>query len=254
MNRLQAFATILTLSLISALACRAQEPSATRQDGKDRFARARAAMVESQLATRDISNRRVLDAMNRVPRHEFVLSSWVDRAYDDRALPIRHGQTISQPYIVALMTQLANPKEGDRVLDIGTGSGYQAAVLAEMGAKVSSIEIVPGLANEAGERLRRLGYDGIEVRAGDGYRGWPEHAPFAAIVLAAAAPEVPAPLIEQLAPGGRLVIPVGPEGRLQELLLLTQEPDGHISRKSITPVIFVPMTGEARKAARPQDK
>jgi protein-L-isoaspartate(D-aspartate) O-methyltransferase len=152
------------------------------------------------------------------------------------------------------MTQLANPKEGDRVLDIGTGSGYQAAVLAEMGAKVSSIEIVPGLANEAGERLRRLGYDGIEVRAGDGYRGWPEHAPFAAIVLAAAAPEVPAPLIEQLAPGGRLVIPVGPEGRLQELLLLTQEPDGHISRKSITPVIFVPMTGEARKAARPQDK
>jgi protein-L-isoaspartate(D-aspartate) O-methyltransferase len=250
MSHHSAFTIALFLGSLPALACQDQAPSRERSETGDRFADDRAAMVQTQLAARDITNQGVLDAMGRVPRHEFVLKSWVDRAYEDRALPIAHGQTISQPYIVALMTQLANPKAGNRVLDIGTGSGYQAAVLAEMGAKVWSIEIVPELAGEARARLKRLGYKAVEVRAGDGYRGWPEHAPFQAIILAAAAPEVPAPLIEQLAPGGRLVIPVGPEGRLQELLLVTKEADGSTTRKTIAPVVFVPMTGEARKSEK----
>ena len=209
------------------------------------FERERAAMVAEQLAARDITNPRVLEAMGRVPRHRFVLRGYEADAYEDRALPINKGQTISQPYIVALMTQLADPKRGDRVLDIGTGSGYQAAVLADMGAKVWSIEIVPELAEEAAARLRDLNYDAVEVRAGDGYRGWPEHAPFAAIILAAAAPKIPQPLLDQLAPGGRLVLPVGDDPG-QELMLITRKPDGTFDRQTIAPVAFVPMTGEVR--------
>jgi len=189
--------------------------------------------------------------MGRVPRHEFVLKSEMGRAYADSALPIRHEQTISQPYIVALMTQLAQVKPGDRVLDIGTGSGYQAAVLADMGAKVWSIEIVPELAAEAKQRLKDLKYDAVEVRAGDGYRGWPEHAPFRAIILAAAAPQIPKPLIEQLVVGGKLVLPVDrPDQFAQDLLVVTKQEDGTIRRETVAPVMFVPMTGEVRKGSR----
>jgi protein-L-isoaspartate(D-aspartate) O-methyltransferase len=203
-------------------------------------------MVRDQLAARDIRDNRVLEAMGRAPRHRFVPERWQAAAYDDGPLPIGEGQTISQPYIVALMTQLADVKAGDRVLDIGTGSGYQAAVLAEMGAKVWSIEIVEPLAREAAGRLKTLGYKDVEVRAGDGYRGWVEHSPFRAIIVAAAAPQVPKPLVDQLAPGGRLVIPVGEDGGAQELLVLTKQPDGTVRREMIVPVRFVPMTGEVR--------
>ena len=247
----------ILLAAIVALssACRAESPAtqpataaATTHPADDgRFAAERAAMVQTQLAERDIANRRVLDAMARVPRHRFVLPKWEAHAYADGPLPINGGQTISQPYIVALMTQLADPKPGDRVLDIGTGSGYQAAVLAEMGADVASIEIVPELAAEAKQRLAELKYDKVVVRAGDGYRGWPEKAPFQAIILAAAAPEIPEPLLEQLAPGGRLVVPVGEQGGVQDLLVITKKKDGGFDRKTVAPVAFVPMTGEIRK-------
>ena len=233
----------------SGAACRERQATpAAATDTEERFAQQRAEMVRTQLAGRDITNPRVLEAMGRVPRHRFVSAEYQASAYDDGPLPIGEGQTISQPYIVALMTQLADPRPGDRVLDVGTGSGYQAAVLADMGCKVWSIEIVPKLAEQAGARLRELKYDAVEVRAGDGYRGWPEHAPFAAVVLAAAAPQVPQPLIDQLAPGGRLVLPVGEEGALQQLMVITKKADGSLERKTVAPVTFVPMTGEIRGA------
>jgi protein-L-isoaspartate(D-aspartate) O-methyltransferase len=241
----------LLWSALLTLSCRAEKAATSPgdADAEAQFARDRAEMVRSQLVGRDIRNPRVLDAMGRVPRHRFVLDGWQVQAYADGALPIREGQTISQPYIVALMTQLADPKPGDRVLDIGTGSGYQAAVLAEIGADVSSIEIIPALAEEAKARLRDLKYRNVEVRAGDGYRGWPERAPFQSILLAAAAPQVPQPLLDQLAVGGRLVLPVGPEGEFQQLLLITKQPDGSLDRRTIAPVAFVPMTGEVRQNA-----
>jgi len=216
--------------------------------GEDlRHTRARRKMVNRDLAGpgRDIANRRVLEAMARVPRHRFVPKDLEFVAYDDRPLPIGHDQTISQPYIVALMTQLVDPQRDAKALDVGTGSGYQAAVLAELCRQVYSIEIVKPLADEASARLTELGYDNVTVRHGDGYRGWKENAPFDAIVVAAAPDHVPKPLIDQLAPGGRLVIPVG--RGYQELVLLEKAKDGTISRKSIANVAFVPMTGEARE-------
>ena len=234
----------------SWIACRDRRAPTTQEADtpadEQRFDRPRAAMVRTQLAARDITNARVLDAMGRVPRHRFVPPELASAAYDDQPLPIGQGQTISQPYIVALMTQLADPQPGDRVLDIGTGSGYQAAVLAEMGAEVTSIEILPALADEARARLRELKYDNVDVLTGDGYRGHPHRAPFRAIILAAAAPEVPKPLLEQLAPGGRLVLPVG-DGWGQDLLVITKQPDGTFRRETVAPVMFVPMTGEVRQ-------
>jgi protein-L-isoaspartate(D-aspartate) O-methyltransferase len=200
-------------------------------------------MVAEQLRARDISDPRVLAAMGRVPRHEFVPAGLRGYAYSDGPLPIGYDQTISQPYIVALMTQLARPQDGDRVLDIGTGSGYQAAVLAELVGQVYSIEILCPLAAEARERLVRLGYENIEVRCGDGYRGWPEQAPFDLIILAAAPDHIPAPLVEQLVPGGRLVLPVG--DLYQELIVVEKQADGTARQEKIIPVRFVPMTGEA---------
>jgi protein-L-isoaspartate(D-aspartate) O-methyltransferase len=210
---------------------------------------AREAMVSTQLAARDVSDPRVLDAMRRVERHRFVPASARDAAYGDHPLPIGHGQTISQPYVVGLMTQLARVRPGARVLEIGTGSGYQAAVLALLAKEVYSIEIVEPLAKEAAARLKALGYANVEVLAGDGYRGWPEHAPFDAILVTAAPPEIPRPLIEQLATGGRLVAPVGEEGGVQELVVLERTPEG-LKRWSVAPVRFVPMTGEAREKRR----
>ncbi len=211
---------------------------------EDPYAERRREMVENQLRARDITDQRVLEVMARVPRHRFVPEDQRRRAYNDHPLPIGHGQTISQPYIVALMTQLAAPKPGDRALDVGTGSGYQAAVLAELCKEVFSIEIVEPLAEEAKKRLAELGYKNIQVRAGDGYRGWPEHAPFDVIIVAAAPNHVPQPLVDQLAPGGRLVLPVG--GYPQQLTLITKGADGTIRRRVIAPVLFVPMTGEAQ--------
>jgi protein-L-isoaspartate(D-aspartate) O-methyltransferase len=186
----------------------------------------------------------VRDALARVPRHLFVPPDQQPYAYENRPLPIGHGQTISQPYVVAFMTDVLRPGKQDRVLEIGTGSGYQAAVLAELVRSVYTIEIVEPLAAEARERLDRLGYRNVEVRAGDGYKGWPERAPFDAIIVTAGADEVPPPLLQQLKPGGRMVIPVGPAGSLQYLTLIEKQANGSIRSRQILPVRFVPFTRE----------
>ena len=187
----------------------------------------------------------VMRALEAVPRHEFVPAGLLARAYENRPLPIGHGQTISQPYIVALMTDLIDSGPGRVVLEVGTGSGYQAAVLAALGTEVYSVEIIPPLADSAKRRLDRLGYEGVSVKLGDGYYGWPEHAPFDAIVVTAAAGHVPPPLVQQLAPGGRMVIPVGPRFAVQHLLLVEKgEKEGEVFTRSILPVRFVPLTGE----------
>jgi protein-L-isoaspartate(D-aspartate) O-methyltransferase len=227
----------------------ANDPEAAAPSAPRDWDQLRSRMVQKQLRTRDIVNPRVLAAMDRVPRHEFVPSQLLDSAYDDSALPIGRGQTISQPYIVALMTQLANPRPTDRALDVGTGCGYQAAVLSRLVSRVDSVEIVESLASEAAERLARLGYENVSVHAGDGYRGWPESAPFDIILLAAATPEIPPALVDQLAIGGRLILPV--EDGTTQLSLLRKQADGRIDRREITPVRFVPMTGEVRRGIPP---
>ncbi len=186
---------------------------------------------------------RVLEAMAEVPRHEFVPTELRGRAYENRPLPIGHGQTISQPYIVALMTELAQVEPGDAVLELGTGSGYQAAVLAHLGARVHTIEIVPELGESARERLARLGYRDVTVRVGDGYHGWEEHAPFDAIVVTAAAGHIPPPLVRQLKPGGRMVIPVGSPFQTQQLTVVEKSEAGAVTVRQLLPVIFVPLTG-----------
>jgi protein-L-isoaspartate(D-aspartate) O-methyltransferase len=186
----------------------------------------------------------VLEAMNTVPRHALVPTLEIPYAYENRPLPIGHGQTISQPYIVALMTDLADPDHDDIVLEIGTGSGYQAAVLAELVAKVYTIEIIEPLAERAKRDLLGLGYDNVTTKLGDGYYGWEEHAPFDAIVVTAAASHVPPPLIRQLKPGGRMVIPVGGRFTTQELLLLTKNEAGEVFTRQMGAVRFVPLTGQ----------
>ena len=203
-------------------------------------------MVREQLLSPvyHITNADVLAAMGKVPRHRFVPDEIRQRSYDDCALPIGHGQTISQPFIVAFMTQQLEPKPMDRVLEIGTGSGYQAAVLAELVQEVCSIEIVEALAQRATADLPQLDYPNIHVRAGDGYQGWPEAAPFDAIIVTCAPEQVPQPLIEQLKPGGRMIIPVGPEWD-QNLVLFRKEGDC-LAERAVLPVRFVPMTGQAQ--------
>ena len=186
---------------------------------------------------------RVMASMGRVPRHRFVLPEYLGQAYANRPLPIGHGQTISQPYIVALMTDLLELKPGDKVLEIGTGSGYQAAVLADLGARTYSIEIIEPLAKRAAAHLKAAGYGQVQLRVGDGYYGWPDAAPFDAIIVTAAASHVPPPLVQQLKPGGRLAIPVGPAFLTQHLLLVHKQADGSVSTRQILPVRFVPLTG-----------
>ena len=187
--------------------------------------------------------REVLAALGRVARHEFVPAEYRDLAYQDRPLPIGYDQTISQPYIVALMSDLARIETDARVLEVGTGSGYQAAVLAELGAEVYTVEIVEGLGRRAERLLQRLGYDRVMVAVGDGYEGWEEHAPYDAILVTATSPEVPPMLLEQLKPGGRLVMPIGSAGDAQVLSVLEKTEDGQVRRRNVLPVRFVPLTG-----------
>ena len=217
--------------------------NATAQPASDRESD-RMSMVERQLMARDITDARVLEVMQQVPRHRFVPEDIRPRAYDDRPLPIGYEQTISQPYVVAYMTQALRLAPDARVLEIGTGSGYQTAVLAELAGLVHSIEIVPPLAERAAATLAELGYDNVRIRQGDGYAGWPEAAPFDAIMVTAAPDHVPQPLVDQLAVGGRMIIPVG-EYR-QTLTVLTRTEDG-VTEDAVLPVLFVPMTGEAQR-------
>ncbi|MDD1612052.1 MAG: protein-L-isoaspartate(D-aspartate) O-methyltransferase [Methylococcaceae bacterium] len=218
----------------------------------DAYAQQRAAMVaeiEANMAfTADRLGRKTLspqvsNALHTVPRHQFVGEDERAFAYENRPLPIGHGQTISQPYIVAVMTELLDSKPGDKVLEIGTGSAYQAAVLGAVGAEVYSIEIIEALADTARERLKNLGYNNIHTRTGDGYYGWPEAAPFDAIVVTAAASHIPPPLIKQLKPGGRMLIPVGDRFNVQQLVLIEKGPDQKIKTRQLLPVAFVPLTG-----------
>jgi len=217
-------------------------------ESDDNLARQREAMVAQQLRSsgRDIRDERVLRAMSTVPRHEFVPASLRAHAYDDGPLPIGHGQTISQPFIVAFMTEKLQPKPVDRVLEIGTGSGYQAAVLAGLVKEVYTIEIVEPLGKQAETTLRRLGYSNVHVRIGDGYQGWPEVAPFDAIIVTCAPDHVPERLVDQLKEGGRMIIPVG-EGMFQELYLLEKKM-GRVEKQAVLPVRFVPMVpGQQKK-------
>lgn len=200
---------------------------------------ARNTMVKSQIAARGVKDPRVLEALRKTPRHEFVPSELQAHAYEDRPLPIGYGQTISQPYIVGLMTELLDTAPGHKVLEIGTGSGYQAAVLAGLVKHVYSIEIVPELAKSAQKTFDRLGIRNITVRQGDGYLGWPEEAPFDRIILTAAPPEIPRTLVDQLRHGGRMSAPEGE--RNQELLVIEKRLDGTVQRRAVIPVLFVPM-------------
>lgn len=205
----------------------------------------RKAMIKDHLEARGISDPVTLSAMRAVPRHEFVPARLRDEAYADYPLPIGHGQTISQPYIVAFMTEAIRPRPGEKILEIGAGSGYQAAVLAQAGAEVYTVEIVPPLAELARHNLARLGFRNAHVLAGDGYRGWPEHAPFDAIIVTCAPDRIPPDLIAQLRDGGRMIIPVG-GGMNQDLILLRKHGD-QIEQQAVLPVRFVPMTGEAAR-------
>lgn len=238
MSRLTALAACLPLLILSGL-CPAtpQKPDARAE----RYSRERRLMVDGQLRARGIQSDRVLRAMREVPRHEFVPEPLRDRAYADHPLPIGFDQTISQPAIVAYMTEAADISGKDKVLEIGTGSGYQAAVLGELAKEVYTVEIIPELAERAGRVLGRLGYKNVFVRAGNGYLGWPEQAPFDAIVVTAAPDEIPQALVEQLAVGGKMVIPVGTES--QEMVVVTKTRKGVVERRTI-PVRFVPMTGK----------
>lgn len=200
-------------------------------------------MLEQQLKRRGIRDERVLSAMGDVQRHLFVPPELIASAYDDGPLPIGFGQTISQPYVVALMTEVVRPQPTERALDIGTGCGYQAAILSRLAQEVYSMEILEELASQAANRLQDLGYGNVQVRHGDGYRGWPEQAPFDVIIVAAAPEHVPQPLVDQLAPGGRMIIPVGRGS--QDLRYLEKDLDGNLRQSQIASVRFVPMTGEA---------
>ncbi|MEW6355441.1 MAG: protein-L-isoaspartate(D-aspartate) O-methyltransferase [Planctomycetota bacterium] len=240
MHKRWLLAILAALICTPDLSCLAQESTMTEEE----FTALRTKMVDQLVHEYGIKDKRVIEAMRKVPRHRLVPPDMRPSAYEDTPLPIGEGQTISQPYIVALMTQLLDLKGGEKVLEIGTGSGYQAAILAEIAGQVYTIEIVEPLARRAEKDLEALGYKNITVKCGDGYQGWKEHAPFDAIMVTAAPEHVPQPLIDQLREGGRLVLPVGPQWAGQDLVRLTKTKDG-VKEERVLAVRFVPMTGEA---------
>ncbi len=237
------FNLVFMIFFVFAAGCGGDRRSSTPDSGRD-FKAMREKMVEIQIRGRGVKDERVLSAMHKVERHRFVPKAYESQAYADQPLPIGEGQTISQPYIVALMTELLELKGEERVLEVGTGSGYQAAILAELAREVYTIEIIEALARSSKELLLSLGYKNIFVKAGDGYLGWPEHAPFDAIIVTCAPDHIPKPLLEQLKDGGRLVVPVGTHS--QELKKIVKR-SGKIETMDVIPVIFVPMTGEGVK-------
>jgi protein-L-isoaspartate(D-aspartate) O-methyltransferase len=242
--------TLRILFLVLLLgACRpASETSSAQPNSNpanESVAQQREQMVRNQIQARGVRDRLVIDAMRKVPRHLFVPAHLMQQAYLDYPLPIGEGQTISQPYIVAFMTESLQLKGEGKVLEIGTGSGYQAAVLAEIVKAVYTVEIIPSLGNQADALLKKMGYENIQVKIGDGYRGWQEHAPYDAIIITAAPEYIPQPLVDQLRKGGRMIIPVGES--YQELILITKQDEGTVRKKSLLPVRFVPMTGEAQE-------
>ncbi len=242
--------SLLTVSLVSSLGV-ADEPAQTDREEELQEQR-RLRMVQTQIERRGVKDKTVLAAMRKVRRHEFVPQKLRPRSYDDRPLPIGHGQTISQPYIVAYMTELLAPKKEHKVLEVGTGSGYQAAVLGEIVSKVYTIEIIEELGKSAKERLANLEYKNIEVKIADGYHGWKEHAPFDTIIVTCAADHIPPPLVQQLKPGGNMCIPVGTVFQTQQLVLVTKRKDGSVRSKSVLPVRFVPLVRPGQDAPTPR--
>jgi len=241
MQRLRPLTCLLMALALPSLPTAAQAPL-----GEERAAMVEAIQRHAELAAQVLDggavDPEVLEAMRTVPRHEFVPQDVRSHAYEDRPLPIGYGQTISQPFIVALMTDLLDVAAGDRVLEIGTGSGYQAAVLSPLASEVYSIEIVPELGERAAAALNRLGYENVETKIADGYYGWPDKAPFDAIVVTAAASHIPPPLIKQLKDGGRMIIPIGGPFAAQQLMLVDKQPDGSITTRQVLAVRFVPFT------------
>ena len=241
-------ALLIAIILFTATGCQpaalsretSPAPTSTADAG---YAQARNRMVEEQIMARGVEDEAVLSAMRAVPRHAFVPDKYLSQAYADHPLPIGHGQTISQPYIVALMSAELDVSQGDRVLEVGTGSGYQAAVLAEMGLEVYTVEIIPELASQAEDALQQAGYDDMALLNTDGYFGWKEHAPYDAIIVTAAPDHLPQPLVRQLEEGGNLVIPIGPIGAVQTLWRY-EKVDGEIQATNLGSVKFVPLTGE----------
>ena len=229
----------LVVALLAAGGCGQKAPAPSE------FAAQRQQMVQRQLVTRGVNDQRVLAAMAKVPREEFVASESRTASYEDRPLPIGYGQTISQPYMVAFMTEQLRLKPSDRVLEVGTGSGYQAAILAELVSEIYSIEIVEPLAKNAETTLQRLGYKNVHLKIGDGYKGWPETAPFDAIIVTCAPDKVPQPLVDQLKDGGRMIIPVG--NRFAQELYLLEKKNSQLKQSVTLPVRFVPMASEAEK-------
>jgi protein-L-isoaspartate(D-aspartate) O-methyltransferase len=239
-------ALVGTLALGERTAAQSADPYVAARHAMVEDIRRHVAETRAELQRNQLDSR-VVEALRTVPRHEFVSRDLLRHAYDDRPLPIGYGQTISQPFMVAVMTDLLEVKPGQRVLEIGTGSGYQAAVLAQMGAQVFTMEIVPQLGDAARDRLRRLGYDKVEARVGDGYYGWADKAPFDAIIVTAAANHIPPPLLEQLKSDGRMVIPLGNPFGMQHLLTVRKDKDGRTTTRKVLPVRFVPLTGRAER-------
>jgi protein-L-isoaspartate(D-aspartate) O-methyltransferase len=244
MMRKIGFAILISFNLLMVFAQCTDGERVSESNPRGDFKVMREKMVETQIKARGVKDPRVLSALLKVERHRFVPEEYLDSAYSDQPLPIGEGQTISQPYIVALMTELLELKGNEKVLEIGTGSGYQAAILAELAKEVYTIEIIESLASMAKNRLLELGYQNVQVKAGDGYLGWPEAAPFNAIIVTAAPDHIPKPLLDQLKEGGRMVVPVGTY--TQELKKIVKR-SGKIETIDVIPVIFVPMTGEGVK-------